>query len=71
MCGGPKDSRGAPSVSQKESQMVRIYADYFSTQSRTMIAVLDYCQISYDLEVIDSKFGVIKDDSLFSSVIFP
>ena len=71
MCGAPGDSRGAPLMSSKKAQIVTLWADYYSSQNRAMIAAFDYCKVPYEIEVIDSKCGVIREDSVFASVVMP
>ena len=36
-----------------------------------MIALLHKCQIPYVVETIDSKFGEIREDSLYSTIQLP
>ena len=36
-----------------------------------MIALLEICQIPNVVEVIDSKFGEIREDSLYSTIQLP
>ena len=66
LCGGAK-SVGQPGRQQSDhaagySEEIVIYGDYFSTETRTIIAALDYCNVNYILEEINSNLGEPLDN---------
>jgi hypothetical protein len=40
-----------------------LWGDYFSPDTRTMIAALEYCRIKYKFDIIETQLGNIKEDS--------
>ena len=69
LCGSPNDSRGYENDAQRDT--ITLWADYFSPQSRAMIAILDYCKIPYKIEAIDTQCGDIREDSIYYTISLP
>ena len=52
-CGSPNDSRGKNSSNGMNDEM-NLWGDYFSSDTRAMIAALEFCRIKYKLDIIET-----------------
>jgi glutaredoxin len=41
---------------------LRVWGDYFSSDTRTIIAILDYCGINYQFKEVDTFLGEHKEE---------
>ena len=63
MCGSqPDHNRGKQIDQQIANDKVTVWGDKFSTETRTILRSLDYCDIPYNFEVIETNLGQLMDD---------
>ena len=41
---------------------MKVWGDYFSSETRTILAILDYCGIMYQFNEVDTFLGEHKED---------
>ena len=61
-CGSPNDSRGANQNDGAADEM-HLWGDYFSTDTRSIIAALELAKIKHKLDIIETQLGNIREDS--------
>ena len=67
LCGGTKTPvRGAFIDDQLAKDKITVWGDRFSTETKTILAALEYCGIQYNYENIDSNLG---DDFAYQSIL--
>ena len=70
-CGGPKSdqSRGGASAA-KDQDVVRIWGDKYSTETRAIIKAMKYCGVACEFNEIETNFGVVNDQqTTFKSIL--
>lgn len=59
LCGGPNDlSRG---LDKGSNEAMLVWGDHFSSDTRTMIAILHYSGIDYSVETIETEAGELTE----------
>ena len=71
-CPGANQSqqRGASTYST-QNEIVTIWGDYFSPQTRTIIAILDHSNIRYKIEKVDTMLGEINEEEMYHKIVLP
>lgn len=62
LCSGPNDMNRGRNGGDNLKECIVIYGDYFSTDTRTIIAALDYCDISYTIQEIQTNLGELQEE---------
>jgi hypothetical protein len=59
MCGSPDNlqSRGAAYKNNNDSQKIVVWGDKFSTETRSIIACLQYTGIPFEFKIIETNLG--------------
>lgn len=72
ICGGPNKTsletaskRAKKPTEKKESneELLTIYGDYFQSETRSILAILDFCGIKYNFNELDIFQGEHESDS--------
>ena len=72
ICGGPnktslevatKRAARPKVVRPKNDNLLTIYGDYFQSETRSILAILDYCGLKYDFNEIDIIQGEHESES--------